>query len=464
MTKTVLLLLAAAAVLAPAVAARPDQAQSRAGAAVAMPPAFVRMAERLLASRFPHGQPGAVALVVKNGKTVFRRAYGLADLEFGIMLEPDMVFRVGPIGEQFTAGAVLQLVERGRLGFDDEVSTHLPDAPDAWKRVTVRHLLTHTSGLPDIGEMPEELGATVGWTLSRLITRLSERPLAFEPGTGVAYNDWEYRLLGAVLERASGQTHGDYLRQHVFVPLGMRQTVHDDPRRVVPRRARGYARQDGEWLNAGYVGARPDGIAAIASTVDDLALWNAGLDRARVFSAASVEQMFKASSTPAGGDSRLAPGGIVDTHDGHPFAEHGGRIAGFAAHLIRLPADGLFVVVLSNSEASAASSAARRLAALALGRPIVDPPEVTLAEPTLEAYTGRYEGGGASFDVRRDGTRLQVLWKKQATTVLAASAPNTFFEPDGVLRVGFGEDAGGAVDRAILTGWGTERVAKRTAE
>jgi hypothetical protein len=129
--------------------------------------------------------------------------------------------------------------------------------------------------------------------------------------------------------------------------------------------------------------------------------------------------------------------------------------------VLRLPDDGLFVAVLSNSEAADASNAARRLAALALGRPVVDPREVALAEATLEAYAGRYAGDGGRFEVRRDGARLRVFWEDRPPTVLAASGPGTFFEPDGVLRVAFGEDAAGAVDRVTLSGWGTERVAKR---
>jgi CubicO group peptidase (beta-lactamase class C family) len=459
MGRAVLVLLAAGAAAVPSALARPGVPQSRADAPATMPAGFVRAAERQLTARFPHNQPGAVALVVKNGKTVFRRAYGLADLEFSVMLEPDMVFRLGAITEQFTAAAVLQLAERGKLGLDDAVSRHLEAVPDAWKGITVRHLLTHTAGVPEpSARAAGHAAAPSGPAGARLIGWLAGPPLAFEPGTRVAHARAAYWLLGAVIERASGQSYADYMRQHVFVPLGMRQTICDDRRRVVPRRARGYARIEAEWVNADApIAPQPDAASGVASTVDDLAQWNAALDRERILSAASLELMLRPH--PATGHDAI--GWRIDTHDGHPVAEHSSNANGFAAHVLRLSDDGLFVAVLSNSEAADASNAARRLAALALGRPIVDPREVALAEATLEAYAGRYEGNGGRFDVRRDGARLRVIWEDRPPTVLAASAPGTFFEPDGVLRVAFGEDAAGAVDRVTLSGWGTERVAKR---
>ena len=460
--RALLLLLAAIAVAVPAALARSGVPQSRGGAPATLPAGFARAAERQLTARFPHNQPGAVALVVKHGKTVFRRAYGLADLEFSVMLEPDMVFRLGAITEQFTAAAILQLAERGRLGLDDEISRHLEEVPDAWRGITVRHLLTHTAGVLEPGARAAGHTATPhGPASSHLIAWLSGTPLAFQPGTRVAHTRAAYWLLGAVIERASGQSYADYTRQHVFVPLGMRQTICDDRRRIVPRRARGYARNEGEWVNAdAQVAPQPDAASGVASTVDDLALWNAALDRARVLSASSIEYMLR----PHPATGRDALGWHIDAHDGRPVAERSSSAGGFAAHVLRLSDDGLFVAVLSNNEAADTSNAARKLAALALGRPIVDPAEVALPEATLEAYAGRYEWDGSTFDVRRDGARLQVIWRDRPPTVLAASAPGAFFEPDGVLRVTFAEDASGAVDRARVGGWGTERVAKRTGD
>jgi D-alanyl-D-alanine carboxypeptidase len=459
MGRAVLVLLAAVAAAAPPALARSGVAQPRGGAQATMPAGFARAAERQLTARFPHNQPGAVALVVKNGKTIFRRAYGLADLEFSVMLEADMVFRLGAITEQFTAAGILQLAERGKLELDDELSRHLEEVPEAWRGITIRHLLTHTAGVLDpTARAAWQQAKPHGAAGSRLIAWLSGTPLAFEPGTRVARSRAAYWLLGAVIERASGQSYADYVRQHVFVPLGMRQTICDDRRRIVPRRARGYARSEGEWVNAdAHLAPQPDAASGVVSTVDDLAQWNIALDTERILSAASIEYMLRPH--PASGQDAI--GWRIDTHDGRPVAERTSNAGGFAAHVLRLSEDGLFVAVLSNSEAADVSSAARRLAVLALGRPIVDPREMALAEATLEAYAGRDEGDGATFDVRRDGARLRVIWKDRPPTVLAASAPGTFFEPDGVLRVTFGEGAAGAVDRATLGGWGTERVAKR---
>ena len=209
-------------------------------AATSPAPHLAAGADALLARHYPQDAPGAVAIVVKDGRPVFRRAYGLADLEFGILLEADMVFRIGSVTKQFTAAAILQLVDAGKLTLDDDVAKYVQGYDTGGRRVTIEHLLTHTSGIPNYTDM-DEWAAHLREELTprQILDMIRVKPPEFEPGTQFKYSNSGYLLLGLVIEKVAGRPYADFIRQMVL-PLGMRQTMYDDPVRVVPRRARGY--------------------------------------------------------------------------------------------------------------------------------------------------------------------------------------------------------------------------------
>jgi D-alanyl-D-alanine carboxypeptidase len=427
-----------------------------------MPTGFALAADTLLGKNYPPNAPGAVAIVVKDGRPVFRRAYGLADLEFGVLLDPDMVFRVGSITKQFTAAAILQLVDQGKLTLGDDVTKYVEGYDAGGHRVTLEQLLTHTSGVPNYTDMNqwfphlrEEL------TPPQILDLVKPRSFSFEPGTRFQYSNTGYLLLGLVIEKVSGKSYADYIRQMVL-PLGMRQTMYDDPLRVMPRRVRGYERYGDEWHNARYIGmSQPFAAGALVSNVDDLALWDTAIARGRILSESSRTRWFAPYTLPSGRATRYAMGWALTTHETLPVAEHGGGIPGFVCHVVRLPSERLFVAVLSNNPSSHPDTLARRLAALAIGRPFRDPPVAPVPTPTLDSYAGTYE--------MEDDEPMRVavadgrftLEHHGRTRVLSASGPMDFFEPGGVLRLTFRPEASGDVMTVKVWGWGEPQDARR---
>jgi CubicO group peptidase (beta-lactamase class C family) len=184
-------------------------------------------------------------IVVKDGRTLFRRAYGMADLELGVPLQPDMVFRLGSITKQFTAVAILMLAEEGKLSLQDPIEKHLPGYPTQGHVITVEHLLTHTSGIQSYTDMPGWMTSRIlaPMTVQELIDGFKKEPMQFAPGTRWVYNNSAYVLLGAIVEKASGKTYEAFVRERIFQPLGMSSSHYDSSEPIIPRRAPGYTRQ-----------------------------------------------------------------------------------------------------------------------------------------------------------------------------------------------------------------------------
>jgi len=427
-----------------------------------MPTGFVLAADTLLAKSYPPNAPGAVAIVVKDGRPVFRRAYGLADLEFGILVDPDMVFRIGSITKQFTAAAILQLVDQGKLALDDPATKYVDGYDAGGHQVTIEQLLAHTSGVPNYTDMDEWFPhLREELTPRQILDIVQTKPFSFDPGTHFKYSNTGYLLLGLVIEKVSGRSYADYIRQMVL-PLGMRQTMYDDPLRVMPRRVRGYEQYGDEWHNARYIGmSQPFAAGALLSSADDLALWDTAITRGRILSESSRTRWFTPQTLASGRATRYAMGWAVTTHETLTVAEHGGSIPGFTCHVVRLPSERLFVAVLSNNPSSRPDTLARLLTALAIGRPFKDPPTMAVPAPTLESYVGTYElDDDEPMRVAVAEGRLTIEHHGR-TRAMAASGPMDFFEPAGVLRLTFQPEPSSDTMTMKVWGWGEPREARR---
>ena len=327
-----------------------------AGAAVA--PAdeqFARLADAEIARAYPGGAPGAAVLVKRSGAVVLRKGYGLAQLDYEVPIAPEQVFEIGSVTKQFTAAAILRLAEQGRLALTDPITRFLPDFPTGGRTVTLEHLLTHTSGVPNYTDLPEWIPRwREDMSLATLIGLFAGRPLDFEPGQSWSYSNSGYVLLGAVIEKVTGRSYEDYVESELFAPLGMTGTRYGHQEEVVAGRVAGYVKGPAGWLNAPYLSlTQPYSAGALMSTVDDLARWSDALEAGRVVSAAARDRMF----TPAvlrGGEqdgvsTRYGLGNAVTSVAGRPAHEHGGGIHGFVADLLRVPEGDLLVIVLSNN-------------------------------------------------------------------------------------------------------------------
>jgi CubicO group peptidase (beta-lactamase class C family) len=370
------------------------------------------LAERLdaiVARQVPSDGPGAAVIVVQDGKTLLRRAYGMADLELNVPLEPDMIFRIGSVTKQFTAVAILQLVKEGKVSLSDPLSKYVPDFPGADK-VTVEQLLDHTSGIKSYTGVPGFMARLrEDMTPAQVIDIVRSEAPDFAPGEKWAYNNTGYIFLGIIIEKASGMSYTEYMQSRVFTPLGLARTFVGDENMIVPRRARGYERgPDMGYRHARYISmTQPYAAGAIESTVDDLAKWNHLLLEGKVIDKALLDKAWTSHVLPDGKPTNYGYGWQVARNDDLLFVEHGGGIMGFVSHATLVPEKKLVVVVLHNALGTDVEPEyiANRLVLETLGIEWNDTP-VEMPEETLRAVTGVYDFEGVKRTITYDEGRL----------------------------------------------------------
>ena len=260
---------------------------------------------------FASDQPGAAVIVVKDGRVLFRKAYGLANLETQTPMQPEMVFEIGSITKQFTSTAILMLAEQGKLALADDVRKYVPELPDKGALITIEHLLTHTSGIKDYTEDPKWPAL---WrqdlTPAQVLDLVKDAPLDFPPGTKWRYDNTGYTLLGMILEKASGIAYAEFIRTNIFEPLGMTHSLYGSFSAIIPNRAAGYTKgEKGAWENAPYLSmAQPYAGGSLMSNVDDLVTWDAAVSAGKLLSAASWAKAFTGYRLTTGEDTRYGFG------------------------------------------------------------------------------------------------------------------------------------------------------------
>lgn len=371
--------------------ALPTTAPAQTATAVA-----VEQYEEVLTSAYPADEPGAAALVARNGEVEFLGASGMANLELGVPLTPDMVFEIGSITKQFTAVAIMMLVEEGKISLDDPMTQFLPDYPDYGDAVTIEHLLTHTSGIVSYTGIPNYFDQEIrkDLTVPELIDVFDDLPVEFEPGERFAYNNSGYVLLGAIIESASGMTYADFLQERIFDRLGMKDSYYGSHRRVIPRRAAGYGGEPGAWANAAFLSmTQPYSAGALMMTVEDLCRWNQALYGGELISEESLERMTTPYVLNNGNSSGYGYGLAPRDLRGRRAIGHGGGINGYVTDAFYLPDEDVFVAVFSNSTGSVAGPnlVSGKLGAIAIGDPYPVWKEIVLDEATLQRFAGVYQ-------------------------------------------------------------------------
>jgi CubicO group peptidase (beta-lactamase class C family) len=325
-----------------------------------------------------------VVAIGDHGRMVYQAVRGDADREWQVPLSPDAVFRIGSATKQFTAALVLTLVEEGRVRLDGRVADYLPDYPrPQGERITLHHLLTHTSGIPDYVGRDDffRVSAPAPHTPADLIARFAGLPLEFEPGSRWSYSNSNYVLLGAIVERVTGESYAQALRARITGPLGLRDTGVDADSALLPRRVRAYFAEGGTVMNAPHVDASSAfGAGFLHATARDLLAWDAALAEGRPFrdpaTAAKLVTPYVATGTPLGG---YGYGWFIgpQTLGGRTVrvVQHGGTISGFVTGFWRIPEDHLAVVVLANTRAAETTGLVGALAdALYGGHPALPSP------------------------------------------------------------------------------------------
>ncbi len=361
---------------------------------------------------------------------------------------------MGSVTKQFTAASILLLEERGKLKVEDPVKKYMPDAPAAWDKITIFHLLTHTSGIPSFtGFADYAQTEPFETTPEKLVARFRDKPLEFAPGEKWNYSNSGYVLLGYLIEKISGQSYATFVQENIFTPLGMKDSGYDSNSKIIPHRASGYTPSKDGPVNAGFIHMSiPFSAGSLYSTTEDLLRWERGLFGGKVLSAASLQKM----TTPFKQDYAFGLG--VHITAGHKVIDHGGGIEGFNTHLAYYPDDQLTVVVLGNLNGPA-SDIAGKLGAVALGQPVQLPSErkeITVPRKVLEKYVGTYElKPGFDLVVTLEGDQLAAQATGQQKFPLFAESETKFFLKVVDAQVEF------AGDHLILHQGGQDITAKR---
>jgi CubicO group peptidase (beta-lactamase class C family) len=353
---------------------------------------MTRRMDSLFKSRFPPDEPGCVVLISKHGKPVYRNAFGKADLELNVPMTTDMVFNLASITKQFTAVAILQLVESGKIRLQDSLQQYVPDYPSHGRTITIENLLTHTSGIKDYLQIDYSGLFMERWDFSpkQLIDSFKSRPLEFEPSTRFSYSNSGYYLLGYIIEKVSGERYQQYIRNHLLLPLGMTHSFFDSAGIIIPNRVRGYRKEGEEFRHEDFWSPTIEYSAGgLISNADDLLKWHTGLRSNRLLSAQSLNKATTSFRLRDGKEAGYGYGWFLRKSNGIRSIEHGGGIPGFTTNEVYFPDEDIFMVILTNCGTSPISDISIEAASIALEKSMQS--EFAVEDGLLDRYTGVYQ-------------------------------------------------------------------------
>ena len=357
--------------------------------------------QEVLALAHKYRQFNGSALVAENGKVIYKGAFGQANMEWNIPNTPDTKFRLGSITKQFTATAVLQLVEQGKIKLDAKLSDYLPEyRKDTGAKVTIHHLLTHTSGIPSYTGQPGffENVSRNPYKVDDFVKKYASGDLEFEPGSKYAYNNSGYFLLGAIIERVTGKPYEQVLKENIFDPLGMKNTGYDHHNTILPKRASGYSKTADGYTNASYLDMSiPYAAGSLYSTVEDLYLWDQALYTDKVLSAQSMALMYKPFLQNYAYGWVVRNASFKQNDQPVQVITHGGGINGFNTTIVRFPKEKNLIVMLDNTGGGYLDRLSDSIAKILYNQPY-EPPKIsivsvlnqTIVEKGIEAGIAQY--------------------------------------------------------------------------
>lgn len=395
--------------------------------------------------------PGCAIMVRKDGQVVLSAGYGIANLEHDVKVTPKTVFQSGSVGKQFTAMAVMMLVEEGKLSLGDPLSKFLK-VPKDWPKITIRHLLSHTSGL---GDYPEEFSLQKDYTEEELLKMVTAQKLDFEPGDKWAYSNLGYLTLGLVIHEVTGKFYGDFLQKRIFEKLGMNSTRIINEADIIPNRAAGYRFEKGELKNQEWVAPSLNTTAdgSLYLTIEDMAKWDEALEKQMLLSPASYEQMWTPVQLNDGSRESYGFGWTIEKNAlGHRLLEHGGAWQGFATYIGRHPDEHLSVVVFCNRAGANPAYIANVVAGFFVPGLAPRSRFTTKIDPAiLNSYAGEYRlNNRLTVKMTVVDDHLETMWLGQKL-LLEPESETVFFEEDSDRTVRFIRAREGKVTAAVIS-------------
>jgi CubicO group peptidase (beta-lactamase class C family) len=355
--------------------------------------------------------PGLAVAVVRGDTVLACKGYGLANIELDVPITPATMFQSGSLGKQFTAAAVMALVEEGKLKLDDSIRKYLPDAPKSWEPIALRHLLSHTSGIPDYTD--DTFDYRADYSDADLAKMAFALTLEFPAGTRWNYSNTGYVLLGIILNKAAGRPYWETLRERVFTPAGMKTARINSEADIVPHRSSGYRVVDGAFKHQEWVSPTLNTTAdgSLLFSLEDLIAWNRTVRARSVLSQASWTRMLSPVTLNSGRTFPYGYGWAIEQRGGQTVISHGGSWQGFRTQFTRFERSDLAVIVLANSSSANPETIANRIAAavdpaLTTPAPSADPvddkdPRVTALVRKVLEKTARGELSRSDFEFVR---------------------------------------------------------------
>jgi CubicO group peptidase (beta-lactamase class C family) len=408
---------------------------------------------KLLSAEYKAAGPGATVIVASHGKVIYKKAFGMANIELNIPMRTDHVFRIGSLTKQFTAIAILQLTEQGKLHLQDEITKYIPDYPMQGSKITIEHLLTHTSGIMNYTSM-KDYGArmTIDMTPTEMIAYFRNQPMRFAPGTRWEYSNSNYFLLGYIIEVITGNSYASYLEDHFFKPLGMTSSLYASNSKIVKSRADGYTMSNTGLENAAPLSlTQPFAAGSILSSVDDLFKWNEAVHSAKLVKKETLEKAFTRYRLADGKETNYGYGWRTGFIQENPMVWHGGLINGFSSAALYIAKDDLFVAVLTNCDGTPPVDLSAKLAAVAIGKPYTYT-AIRIDSMMLAAYVGVYENErGQQRVLTVSGNKLQTqAGRGKKATIIAYQKDRFFFEEDKFQSADFTRNADGHISALTM--------------
>jgi len=376
--------------------------------------------DQLLFEKFPQNGPGVAVLVARSGAITYEKAIGNADLELKVSLRPQMLFDLGSITKQFTAVAILQLMEKGKLALTDSLQKYIPGYPSKGYTITIENLLTHTSGMPDYMQMGYK-GPFLqrrDFTPKELIDLFKNEPLEFEPGTQFKYSNSGYYLLGYIIQVITGEKYERYIRENILEPLSLTHTFYKEPNAIIPDHVHGYKKETANYENADFWSPTiAYSAGGLASNPEDLFKWHQGLYAYKILKKETLERAFMPYILKNGTATGYGYGWYIATTNGIKSIGHGGAITGFLTNETYYPKEDVYIVILCNCDCAPMTDLPATIASVALGKPMQADRRIT--DSILNSYTGTYT-------MISDAKRTIVISREKDHLIANVSGQGTF--------------------------------------
>ncbi|MEO6346987.1 MAG: serine hydrolase [Aquaticitalea sp.] len=342
---------------------------------------------------YPINSPGATVLIAKDDKIIYRKAFGMANLELIVQMKPENVFQLASITKQFTSVAILILMEQGKLSLKDPLSKYIADFQRG-NEITLHHLLNHTSGIKSFNTLPDFSTKTrLDMTPEEMISSFKNLPLEFNPNEKYAYSNSGYFLLGYIIEKLSGMSYEDFIQKNIFDKLNMKHSYYGNSYKIIPNRANGYQFYEGNYENPEYMSTTiPYAAGSLMSTVDDMFLWSKAIQNNILISEKSKHMAFTNHSLSNGRQTNYGYGWAINEIAGIPTLEHAGGINGFTSSGIYIPDRNIYSIVLTNlDDGIGAETHNLKVAYALLGKTLTEKFALNISEEELKKWVGAYQ-------------------------------------------------------------------------